>query len=334
MQLIINSPGSSLSKKAGMFQLKLEQQQKRLAPSTLSRIIVSPGVRVSSDALLLALEHDIDLQFVDKFGYPKARVWSPAYGSIANIRKAQARFSEQPEAVQWVANNLKQRLNGCQQLLKTHQSMASIQQQQIQKCIENMAQYRQRFEELPEHYLSDSLKASFRGWEGSAVRQYFVAVNLLLPEVYRFPKRSRRPAQDMFNTLLNYLYGMLYSMVEAALIHAGLDPYMGVFHSNEYNRPVLAYDIIERYRFWAEAVAIDVCKANAIKAEMFQIEGGGYWLLAPGKTIVIEAMNTYLDDAGKEELSTEEDHSKSRRYKIQADAHAFAKYLLTIYEAV
>ena len=50
---------------------------------------------------------------------------------------------------------------------------------------------------------------------------------------------------DVANALLNYGYGLLYGKVESGLIKAGIDPYICVLHRDEYNRPVLVYNIIE-----------------------------------------------------------------------------------------
>ena len=55
----------------------------------------------------------------------------------------------------------------------------------------------------------------------------------LVPEAYRFEGRSRQPAQDGCNTMLNYSYGVLYSLVERACICAGLDPFVGFLHTDK-----------------------------------------------------------------------------------------------------
>jgi CRISPR-associated protein Cas1 len=65
-------------------------------------ISVSRGAKVSSDAVLLAIEHEIDLLFIDGKGMPKGRVWSVQYGSISTIRKNQVEFIFSPRSVHWV----------------------------------------------------------------------------------------------------------------------------------------------------------------------------------------------------------------------------------------
>ena len=65
--------------------------------------------------------------------------------------------------------------------------------------------------------------------------------------VSKFEKRSRRPALDHFNSALNYLYGMTYGVVEGGIFAKGLDPFIGLLHTDQYNEPTLAFDLIETH---------------------------------------------------------------------------------------
>ncbi len=49
----------------------------------------------------------------------------------------------------------------------------------------------------------DELRGSIMGLEGVAGREYFAALSLALPDRFRFQGRSRSPAKDEFNSLLN-----------------------------------------------------------------------------------------------------------------------------------
>ena len=51
-------------------------------------------------------------------------------------------------------------------------------------------------------------------------RIYFACLGRLVPEAYRFAGRSRQPARDGFNAMLNYCNGVFYSLVERACICA------------------------------------------------------------------------------------------------------------------
>ena len=78
-----------------------------------------------------------------------------------------------------------------------------------------------------------------------------------MPSVYQFAKRSR-PAEDIFNAALNYLYGMLYHLVQHAILQKGLDPFLPIFHRDEYAARGFVFDYIEGFRPWADRVLIEL----------------------------------------------------------------------------
>ena len=109
----------------------------------------------------------------------------------------------------------------------------------------------------------DELRGTIMGLEGVAGREYFAALSLALPERFRFQGRSRSPARDEFNCLLNYAYGVLYGLVERACMLSGLDPAIGLLHCDNYNKPSLVFDLIEVFRVHAERVVVNLFAARA-----------------------------------------------------------------------
>lgn len=65
-------------------------------------------------------------------------------------------------------------------------------------------------------------------------------------------KREKQGAEDAINTRLNFGYAVLRSMVARSLVMAGLNPALGLGHSNMENPFNLADDFIEPYRFVVE----------------------------------------------------------------------------------
>ena len=66
-----------------------------------------------------------------------------------------------------------------------------------------------------------------------------------------------------------------------------MDPYIGVMHRDEYNRPVLVYDFIELFRHWADYVVCHLCLQQVVEDDFFEIENNQYWLNQIGKRILI-----------------------------------------------
>lgn len=65
-------------------------------------------------------------------------------------------------------------------------------------------------------------------------------------------KRKKQGAEDAMNVRLNFGYAVLRSMVARSLVMAGLNPALGLGHSNMENPFNLADDFIEPYRFVVE----------------------------------------------------------------------------------
>ena len=65
-------------------------------------------------------------------------------------------------------------------------------------------------------------------------------------------KREKQGAKDAMNARLNFGYAVLRSMVARSLVMAGLNPALGLGHSNMENPFNLADDFIEPYRFVVE----------------------------------------------------------------------------------
>ncbi|HOP31510.1 MAG TPA: CRISPR-associated endonuclease Cas1, partial [Spirochaetota bacterium] len=138
---------------------------------------------------------------------------------------------------------------------------------------------------------------------------------------YRFENRSQHPALDITNAFLNYGYGILYGKIEGALIKAGIDPYIGILHRDDYNRPVLAYDVIELYRVWVDYVVYSLVAQRVVTDEYYSVrEDGSYWLEGLGRRILIQSLNDYL-----EEVVTIKSVSRSRLTQLQLYAQNLAQ---------
>ena len=62
--------------------------------------------------------------------------------------------------------------------------------------------------------------------------------------------REGRGSQEINNSMLNLGYAVLSSYVLNAIINAGLEPYLGVFHRQRPGKMALVLDLMEEYRAW------------------------------------------------------------------------------------
>lgn len=320
MHIILNSYGTSLQREGGRFVIYTQAGKDHIVPDQVRSISISKGAKISSDAVLLAIAHEIDLMFIDGKGMPQGRVWSIQYGSIATIRKNQLEFIFSTKAVDWVKALLAHKMDTQIALLLALEPPDTAAEETVLRAINALEDHKRKLQQVEGEVVAD-VAPSLRGWEGAASRRYFQALSAVLPPAYQFSNRSQHPATDAFNALLNYGYGMLYGKVEGALIKAGIDPYVGIFHRDDYNRPVLVYDVIERYRVWVDYVAVQLCRQEAFPEECFVERNGAIWLEGLGKRILIQSINDYLA-----EVVALNGMERSRAVHIQQYAHQLAKF--------
>lgn len=296
MELYINTFGASLSRDNEAFVISNTNGSQRIPVAKVHSIHIGRSIQVTSDAIMLAIENDIEVFFTERSGEPMGRVWSPKYGSISSIRKGQLQFTFSHDAVSWIKDILCKKMENQQALLLMMVTKDEAIERLRNKAISRIEDYKSKVMAIEGEVVPD-VAPSLRGWEGMAAKIYFEAMNLFLPEYMRFKERTQHPATDIVNAMLNYGYGMLYGRIEGLLIKSGVDPYIGVLHRDDYNRPVLVYDIIELYRVWVDYVVWGIACQNIITEDFYSVnEDGAYWLENIGRRILIQSLNDFLDE--------------------------------------
>jgi CRISP-associated protein Cas1 len=289
--------------------------------------LMTRGTALSTDAMLLAIENEIPLMLIDANTHrPLGVVWSAQPSGIAALKKQQLVFTQSWQAViqakQWVFDKSTRRLL----LAATWQERWPDRLDWVaeQAKMEDLAARIHRWHPPGQAYTragADLAFATLRGQEGTASRMWFGVLQKLVPSELGFVGRRRRPAFDVFNVLLNYLYGMLYTQCHLSLLKCGLDVQFGIMHVDQYAKPTLVYDFIEPYRVWAEEVAIQLVLDGLLTTDWFSEDDQYPEILRLnylGKETVITAMLAFLHTPsayGKQQVK--------RLYQMDMDARAF-----------
>ena len=70
-----------------------------------------------------------------------------------------------------------------------------------------------------------------------------------------------------------YAYGVLYGLVEKACIVAGLDPFVGFLHTDNYNKTSLVFHLIEPFRIKTPGIDRTAnCKPGADRSTEFLLD--------------------------------------------------------------
>lgn len=321
MELILTSFGTYLHRQGEMFLVKVGEETREVSARKIRSIQITTGASLSTDAIQLAIENNIDILFLDKFGDPYGRVWHGRPGSTTAIRRAQLRLADTPaglhHALGWMLHKLDNQIGFLEAVRKKRTRLSA----ELTEKIQAMRPFRTQIESLSGSL--DDIRGSLMGLEGRASRFYWEAINLMLPEPHRFEGRSHSPARDPFNCLLNYSYGVLYGSVERACLLAGLDPYVGFIHTDHYNKLSLVFDLIENYRVWADETVLGLFAARKVTNELFDPLHNGLTLNKPGKAVLMESFTAYLDEGVRHA-----NRNVKRRDVIQLDCHRFANELI------
>lgn len=292
MDIVVNSYGAKIRKENGAFVIITEDGSTRIPAYEVTSIHIGRGIGLTSDAVLLALEHGVCIYFTTKSGMPSGMIWQTNFGSVGTIRKGQLMFTLSPKAADWIKDVLKKKITAQISLLNQLAEKHSL--NYAYRYVSRINGVCLQIDSLHSTSMAD-VAQRLRGLEGLASRLYFEALNLFLPPVLRFNERTQHPAKDSVNALLNYGYGILYGIVELELIKAGIDPFIGVLHRDNYNKPVLVYDVIELYRVWVDEVVIALVVEQNVDASLCSFEAdGGCWLEEEGRKVIISAMNEFL----------------------------------------
>ncbi|MCX7732440.1 MAG: CRISPR-associated endonuclease Cas1 [candidate division WOR-3 bacterium] len=321
MNLVINSWGAFLQKNGELFRVKTEDRVVEISAKKVSSILIATSATVTTDALKLAIDNNIDVVFIREDGEPFARIWHSRFGSTTEIRRRQIEIANTDAGLELALSWVKQKLDNQLKLLERLRATRTRKSAEITSYIEKLRTCRQSLEGITGTV--EERRGTIMGIEGSAGRIYFEALSFLMPEQFKFEGRSRNPAKDEFNALLNYAYGILYGRVERACVIAGLDPFVGILHTDNYNKKSLVFDIIENYRVWAEEVVVNLFAARKVLKEYFDRLHNGILLNKEGRAVLIEAFTRFLDEPVRYS-----GRNIKRQEIIQFDCHRIANRLL------
>lgn len=297
MQLVLNTHGLSLTVSKGIFFVKAGEEKRQISPEQISSIGVTSPCMISSAAIELAAQAEIPIYFYDERGDAFACLRSPYFESIATLRRKQVYFSDQTAGTIWVTEQFGMKSQNQIEVLELVAAKVPGQKELLKQVIMRIHAASSRMEAQTPEPPSPAWTSAIMGWEGSLARYYWDAIGAAMPEGWKFSSRNRRPALDPFNATINYFYGMLYGIVEQALFAAGLDPHLGILHVDEYDRPTLAFDLIEPFRPWVDGLVLGQILDGKMDLAWFDVLDGSFRLNMAGKKALIPGFNGFMQES-------------------------------------
>lgn len=289
--LYLQEQGSWVSKRGGHFLVHLKDGEGKVTVplSTLKQVVIYGNVQLSTQAMETLLEEGIPTAFLSIYGQFKGTL-SPIQTKTPSLRMAQFISFHNPDIRLKVSKEIvRSKILNCRALL-----MRSLRSDDDEFTEDESAEKLKEFSQLAEKAQGiDELL----GIEGSAARIYFENLPRMIktPEKceFDFNERNRRPPKDPVNALLSLGYSLLLKDVMSAIGIVGLDPCIGLYHSQHHNRPSLALDLMEEFRpLIADSVALTLINKKMITREDFLQFGKACYLNESGRRKFFE---TYED---------------------------------------
>jgi len=238
MILYVQEQGAVIQKRQEGLEVRKQGELLYRVPLVgLERLVIMGLAQVTTQALHQLSAKGIDVWYMTRTGKISFALRSPSSDNVF-LRLAQAKcFFDKEYTLAFARRIVREKIGRQIAFVKEHKFTDTF-------------DWRGRAEAmtaLQTHLDEQSTMDGIRGIEGSAGRAYFECFGAMLTKL-PFGGRSRRPALDEVNALLNLSYTLLCNECAAALEIRGLDPSLGFLHGVVYGRQSLALDVMELYR--------------------------------------------------------------------------------------
>lgn len=261
--------------------------------------IQSKGVTITSDLIEECVKRGIIINFNSFNGKPYAILSSPSLNAVIKTRREQIKAYNDERGVIFakkvVYSKIKNQMNLVKYFIKNETKEEKL--DYFRDYFVKVEGILKNIEKIP-NLVIDKVRSDLFSNEAHASKRYWECIKNIISEKIDFNFREKRGATDPVNSLLNYGYGMLYSLVWGAVLNAGLEPFAGFLHIDEPGRPSLILDIVEEFR----APVIDRVVVSYIKNDCKIELENGLLTLATRKEFsqkVIERFESYDTYNGK-----------------------------------
>ncbi len=245
--LYITTPDAYLSLDGENVVLTVEKSERGRMPLHILEDIVIFGYVGASPALLgKCAEYEIPITFLTPSGKFLSRSIGKIHGNVL-VRREQFRIADNDEKSLHIARNM---------ISAKMTNSAAVLRRVLSDHSQRVNQH--EIEAVATEIKNSSVKAytaesadNLRGLEGESASRYFSVFDELIltqKDVFKFARRNRRPPLDPVNAMLSFGYSLMTSVCVSALETAGLDPYVGFFHTARPGRCSLALDLLEEFR--------------------------------------------------------------------------------------
>lgn len=274
--ILVVKGGTKISKKGSTLAVSVPRKNKdgsliwdtQYIPILDLEILVVVGSRaqISSGTLLMLSEAGVPVLMHGRRG--DAFLMNPFNVRIAEIRRRLYSVSEDPSwRVSIGRAFIKGKLLGMTNLARYLVYKEAERGRESKPLLDEIANIEDNVEKEGDKARNvDELRLYEAKWS----KRLWEILTKFIPSEYAFSGRDPK-SRDSVNSAINYTYAIIYSLCTHALIAAGLDPYIGIIHSERAGKTSLTYDFSEMFKPAAIHAAIVTSRQSKIA-----IDNSGY----------------------------------------------------------
>jgi len=302
--LYLNKDGEKLKVKNKRFIIEYKNEKIFQIPVIkVEDIVIVGNVEVTTPALHLISRNGISTCFISKYGDFYCKI-EPGFPKNIYTRLQQYEKSKDM--------NFCLKFAKCIICGKIHNQRALLYKYYLNHKI-NITESLKGLRNIYRRVATANSIQTILGLEGRASFIYFQTLGKIVPDDFKFKKRTKHPPKDMFNSLLSLGYTLLYNEIMTAIISSALDPYIGFVHKLEYGRASLALDLMEEFRVPAiDTLILGIVNKKIIKKEHFFTRNNGYYLTEKGREIFFNYYENKINSSVSNNL-------ENRFVKFQGD---------------
>ena len=266
MDLYISTEGASIAIQKNSFLVKTKEKSIILSPEKIETIILECNSSISTVAIKLAMEHNISILISDSYGNLVGHFCKLNYSKGAKLRRKQYELFVSKKGIEmarkWLIEKIEKQRGHINYLLKNRKIEFS-----------EIVLFNQAIKKLNTIDISlENYREKIMGIEGSISKIYYKNISQLLDEKWKFEIREHRNAKKPYNIVLNYTLGILYRLIEIAIVKEGFDPALGIIHVEGDKKNSFVYDFIEKYRYLALESTFNLFNEKIVKQDFFENE--------------------------------------------------------------
>lgn len=289
--LYVQQQGTRLSLKDDNIRLERENYPPQMLPiHHIKGMVLFGNVTVTPYLIHRLADEGKSIAWLSEYGRFKTRTETPATSSVL-LRVAQHAAAATPERATEIAryivagklqNQRQSLMRAARETTGEDETALRAAAQEIESCISA----------LPRAETLDFI----RGLEGGAARSYWQTFSHMIRhnrDFFAITERTRRPARDPINALLNFAYTILTNDCTGACQAVGLDPQVGFLHALRPGRDSLACDLVEEFRsVIAERALLTLINRRQLTPKHFTVQPGQICEITDvGRKLILEALH-------------------------------------------